>query len=400
MTFLNSGLLAVLIPLLALPLVIHLLNRRFPQRFLFPSVEHLRKTAAERSRIYRWRHRILTLVRTLFLLLLLFVFLKPVLDRYGNAARRIGGRQVLLVVDGSASMEFQRGGLTGRDRARLEAEKILGMLGGADEVNVVAVAHTPSVCFTGFSRDLAEARRFLRALPPGIGRADFGQANITAGRLLEAAPGQAEIYYLSDFQRKNWARVDFAPVEARARLFFVDLAAADAANHAILGAELPSGQVLAGDTVPLEVTIGNFGPTPLRETLSIRIDREVELQQAVEAGPWSSAKGLGAGARDGARHARLRGAVAGGRAGDRRPLAAHPPGDGEGGDRDALRRGRRRKGPGALPPRRVESVSRPGRFADAPARGVRPASTPPRSPPPASCSSPGPGRSTRRPPTC
>lgn len=291
MTFLNLGLLAWLAPLLALPVVIHFLNKRFPQRFLFSSVEHLRKTAAERSHFYRWRHRILSLVRTLFLLLLLFVFLKPVLDRFGNATRAHGSRQVLLLIDASLSMEYQRAGMSARSRALVEAEKILDLLGSSDEVNLIAVRHTPSVCFTAFSRDLTEARRFLKSIPTGIGRADFNQANIAAGRLL--APDRSaktEIYYLSDFQRKNWAHVDFQPVQDNTRLFFVDLADSESGNHAVLNAEILPSHILAGDSVPLEVTLGNFSPTPLHETLSIRVDEQIQLEQSVDAGPWSSVR--------------------------------------------------------------------------------------------------------------
>lgn len=290
MSFLNLGLLAGLLPLLLLPLVIHLLNRRFPQRFAFSSVEHLKKTAAERSRIYRWRHRILTSVRTLLLLLLLLAFLKPILDRFENRAEAQLHRQVLLVIDHSLSMEYQQAGTTSARRAAIEAEKILGTLGPDDEVNLIAVAHTPRLCFTDFSHNLADARHFLQALSPGVSRADFTQANVVAGRLLASAKGRAEVYYLSDFQRKNWAQVDFQPIGNRARLYFVDVAAPSATNRAILAAELNQSQVLAGDTVPLEITVGNFSDQAFNDTVTVRVDQRIELQQAVVAEPWSSAR--------------------------------------------------------------------------------------------------------------
>lgn len=291
MTFLNAPLLWSLVGLLALPLVIHLLNKRFPQRFHFSSVDHLRKSAAERSRIYKWRHRILTLVRTLFLLLLLFVFLKPVIDRFG-ATSETGPvrRQVLLVVDHSMSMEYQQSGLSSRQRAVIEAGKILGTLGADDEVNVIAVAHTPTTCFTGFSRNLSEARRFLQTLAPGVTRADFTLANVAAARLLATTKNKVEVYYLSDFQRRNWALVDFAPLADRGKLFFVDVGAESPENRAILGATLSQSQVLAGDTVPLEVTIGNFSSEPLDDVITVRLDQRHQVEHPVTAGPWSSVR--------------------------------------------------------------------------------------------------------------
>ncbi|MDF3056701.1 MAG: rane protein [Rariglobus sp.] len=291
MIFLNAPLLWSLAGLLALPLVIHLLNKRFPQRFLFSSVDHLKKSAAERARIYKWRHRILTLVRTLFLLLLLFVFLKPVLDRFGaNAQTGPVRRQVLLIVDHSLSMEYQQAGLTSRQRAVIEAGKILGTLGDEDEVNVIAVSHAPAICFGSFTRNFAEARRFLQTLPSGVTRADFTQANAAAARLLAATKNRVEVYYLSDFQRRNWALVDFAPLADRAKLFFVDVGAESPENRAILGAELNQSQVLAGDTVPLEITIGNFSSAPLDDVITVRVDQRHQVQQPVAAGPWSSVR--------------------------------------------------------------------------------------------------------------
>ncbi|AHF93035.1 membrane protein [Opitutaceae bacterium TAV5] len=304
MHFLNTALLAALVPLLALPVLIHFLNKRFPQRFLFPTLEHLRKTAAERSRIHRWRHRLLTLVRTLFLLLLLAAFLKPVLDRFGGGAGADAGdsRRVLILVDHSLSMEHSRAGATARQRAAIEAGKIISTLGPDDELNVIAVGQAPAMCFSVFSRNHPDALRFLNALPPGYTRADFTAANLLAARLVDTSPAtaappspsaasaRAEIYYLSDFRRRDWAQVDFLPLAGRARLYFTDVGAPDAANRAILDVSLPQVRALAGDIVPLEITVGNFSDAPLRDTLTIRIDNNQLLQHEVEAAPWSSAR--------------------------------------------------------------------------------------------------------------
>jgi hypothetical protein len=292
MTFLNAPLLGSLAALLALPLVIHLLNKRFPQRFAFSSVEHLKKSAAERSRIYKWRHRLLTVIRTLFLLLLLLVFLKPVVDHFNTDEKTKGPvrRQVLLVVDRSLSMEYTQAGLTSRARAVIEADKILATLGAEDEVDVIAVANVPKACFGAFSKNFGEARRFLHALEPGVTRADFTLGNAEAARLIATAQNRVEVYYLSDFQRRNWALVDFAPLVDRAKLFFVDVGAASPENRAILGAELGQAQVLAGDTVPLEVLVGNFSPVPLEDVVTVKIDGRHQVQQPVSAGPWSSVR--------------------------------------------------------------------------------------------------------------
>jgi hypothetical protein len=290
MSFLNSALLPGLAALVLVPLVIHLLNLQFPKLFEFSTVKHLRQTIAQRSRLFRWRHLVLLALRTLFAIALLLAFLKPVLPRFGSAAEAKTKRTVLVVIDHSLSMEQQGGGLTARQRAASEADKILSTLGAEDMANVVLAGAAPATCFFDLSGQIAEARRYVQEIKPGYTRADFTQANVVAGRLMANTTRGAEIYYLSDFQRKNWSNVDFTPLPPGARLFFVDVGAEARGNHAILGATFSQGQVLAGDTIALEVEIGNFAAESLRVPLRVMIDAHASFEKEVEVAPWSTSK--------------------------------------------------------------------------------------------------------------
>src|SRR4030095_1288817 len=137
MTFLNPALYAVLAPLLLLPLAIHFLSKGFPKQLKFPSVELIKQAMARRSRLHRWRHWILLLLRTAFLALLLLAFLLPVLKRFGVDPAAQGGRTVLLVLDHSASMEHRGDGPSSRERAAHEAAKLIDSLGSQDALNVL-----------------------------------------------------------------------------------------------------------------------------------------------------------------------------------------------------------------------------------------------------------------------
>ena len=290
MSFLNSALFPALLALAGVPLLIHLLNLKFPTYFQFSSVKHLRDTVAQRSKLFRWRHLVLLALRTLFVLALLFAFLRPVLPRFGSNSNAKSGRTVLLLLDRSLSMEHQAGGVSARQRAIGEAGKILGTLGPEDTVNIVLAGQTPIACFTESSKNHGEAQRFIEALKPGLGRADFSLANAAAARLLAKAAPRTEIYYLSDFQRKTWAAVDFTPLPAKARIFFVDAAPEPRGNHALLGASINQSQVLAGDTVTVEVEIGNFAAQPLDAPMKVVIDQRVSFEKSISVPPWSSAK--------------------------------------------------------------------------------------------------------------
>src|SRR5580704_4464921 len=249
MSFLSPALFTVLIPLAALPLVIHLLNKGFPAHFNFPSIELIRATMARRSKPHRWRHWILLLLRTLFLLLLLVAFLRPVLRRFGSNPADQTGRQILIVLDHSVSMEHKGDGPTSRERAIHEADKLLDSLRAEDTANILLLEPELTTCFMSFSKDTAEAKRFLARLKPGFGHADVNLANAVAARLIGPTGGRPEVYYISDFARKKWANANFQMLPPAAKLFFVESGSARRDNRAILEAHPAQTQMLAGDTV-------------------------------------------------------------------------------------------------------------------------------------------------------
>lgn len=290
MSFLSPTLFAVLIPLAALPLVLHLLNKGFPKHFKFPSIALIKETMARRSRVYRWRHWILLLLRTIFLLLLLFAFLQPVLKRFGSDPADHAGRQVLIVFDHSVSMEHKGDGPASRERAVYEAGKLLDSLGPDDTANILLMEPNPATCFVSFSKDTAEAKRFLKELKPGLGDADVNLANAAAARLFSQSGTRPEIYYLSDFGRKKWANANFTALPSAVKLFFVDVGPARRDNRAILDVRPSQTEMLAGDTVPLEISVGNFSAEPFHDRVTVTLDKRAGFEQEVSIAPWSVEK--------------------------------------------------------------------------------------------------------------
>jgi hypothetical protein len=290
MSFLTPGLFTILIPLAALPLVIHLLNKGFPRRFDFPSIELVKQTMAQRSWLSRWRHWVLLLLRTACLLLLLIAFLQPVLSRFDPHPAAKGARQVLIVFDHSVSMEHTGDGPTSRERAVHESEKLIDSLDPDDSVNILLMEPNPSTCFVDFSKDRAEAKRFLSRLKPGLGRTEVNLANALAGRLISKSTPRPEIYYISDFTRKNWANANFTALPSSVKLFFVDVGPARRDNRAILDAHLTQAEVLAGDTAMLEVTVGNFSHEAFSGRVTVTLDKRYSVDQEVSIPPWSEGK--------------------------------------------------------------------------------------------------------------
>ena len=290
MSFLSPALFAVLIPLVGLPLVLHLLNKGFPRHFKFPSIKLIKETLARRSKLHQWRHWILLLLRTAFLLCLLFAFLQPVLKRFGADPADRTGRQVLIVFDHSVSMEDKGDGPTSRERAVHEAGKLMDSLGPEDTVNILLMEPEAAACFVSFSKDTSEAKRFLSRLKPGFGRADVNLANTAAARLFSQPGARPEIYYLSDFARKKWANANFTMLPPAVKLFFVDVGPAQRDNRAILDARPSQTEMLAGDTVPLQIAIGNFSREPFHDRVTVTLDKQYSFDQEADIAPWSEEK--------------------------------------------------------------------------------------------------------------
>lgn len=290
MSFLNPGLWAALIPLVSLPLILHLINRGTPKKFIFPSIQLIKQTMAQRSKLYRWRHLILWLLRTAFLIALLLAFLRPALRSLGSDPGDKTGRKALIVFDHSATMEDKGDGPASRERAVHEAVKLIDSLGANDEVNVLLMDFSPTACFVTFSKDTGEAKRFVEHIKPGFGRADVNLASAAAARVIGQTEARLEVYYLSDFTRKKWANANFRMLPPSAKLFFVDVGPTRRDNRAILDARVSENEILAGDTIPLEVSIGNFASEPFNGRVAVTIDKKYSFDQEVAISPRSEAK--------------------------------------------------------------------------------------------------------------
>jgi hypothetical protein len=290
MTFLSPELWAVLVPLLGLPLALHLLNKGIPRRFRFPSIELIKQTMARRSKVHRWRHWILLLLRTAILLALLLAFLRPALKRFGSNPADQAGRHVLIVLDHSVSMEDKGDGPASRERGVHEALKLIDSLSASDEVALLLMEPNSAASVVAFSKDPERAKHFLNQLTPGFGRADVNMASTVAARLLGQTTSRPEVYYISDFTRKKWANASFRMLPPAAKLYFVDVGPAHRDNRAILDARVSQSEILAGDTVPLEISVGNFAADLFAGRITVTVDGKFNFDQEISIAPWSEGK--------------------------------------------------------------------------------------------------------------
>ena len=292
MNFLNPALFAFLAPLLALPLVIHLFNRKFPKMLPFSDISRIKKSLSERSQLIRWRHWLMTLLRTLAVACLLFAFLRPVLPKFGSENARRESRRVLLVVDRSPSLLHRQGaGTSGARNLLVEAGKILASLKDEDQVNAILAGASAKKLLPEFTTSPDSVRVALTALPPGYERIDVEKTMALATTLMESAGENSEIYLLSDFQRTNWASASFDGLPESTRLFFVNVSGdMERNNHAVLSADLSTSSPAAGELVKLDIQLANWGSDPATVPVEAVIDGRFSVSDEIVLAAWASGR--------------------------------------------------------------------------------------------------------------
>jgi hypothetical protein len=209
------------LPLLAVPLVIHLLSKRQQKKISWGAMRFLMQAATRKRRLFRLTDLLLLLLRTAAFLFFIFALARPLLP-----ATWLGGsvpREVILVLDQSLSMSRKAGGASLFELQLQKAGALLDDLKASDTVRVLLAGGSPewltadSIPASG--SPLRKLRAQINELKPSLGAADL-IACVREAADLEAPKDRSArvIVVVSDGQRFGW-RVDeravWAAVQAR-----------------------------------------------------------------------------------------------------------------------------------------------------------------------------------------
>lgn len=199
MTFLHPVLFWAL-PLIFLPVVIHLLNRLRHRPQPWAAMRFL--VSATRSSVnnIRLRQFLILLLRVLCVLMLVLFLARPLAGGWLGWALSPAPDAIVILLDRSASMETQIGGVTKREQAlKLISEAARDFEQSSHLVLIDSATRTP--------QELAKASGLnqLSVTGPSDTAADIPALFNTAfSWLIENRAGTAEIWIASDGQRSNW----------------------------------------------------------------------------------------------------------------------------------------------------------------------------------------------------
>src|SRR6516225_10080187 len=141
MTFLHPALIWLL-PLAAIPIILHLLTLHRLKTVELSTFRFLFDSYVQQRRRMQFLEALLAMLRTLFLLLLVFVFAKLTVKHWESLFQGggSGGREVIILMDCSASMEADTEGKSALKRAKSAARAVVESLSKEDRVTLVRVA--------------------------------------------------------------------------------------------------------------------------------------------------------------------------------------------------------------------------------------------------------------------
>jgi len=262
LSFVNPRLWPLLL-VAALPLVLHLLDRRRARRVDWPAVRFFLTQRRSRLRAIRFREALLIALRTLVVVALALAFLRPATQEtvMSTGVERTTRRGIVLVVDTSASMANLHGDppVSSLARAASEARRLIERLRPDDPLALSsgALEIVPAGESLDTPSDALAWLDALRAAGAGFDLAAAVEHGLErAERLTTNARG---VFVLTDLQRADrdtvapWAFIAqrWRDVVPRADLVVVDCGAAAPRNYRVTATS--PGELLVSTRDPVQV---------------------------------------------------------------------------------------------------------------------------------------------------
>lgn len=186
----------------AVPIFVHLIQRERRNMIDFPSLMFVRRIpfqSTERRRIHNWW---LLLLRLAALAAIVAAFARPFFRVDPVAAAVSGERDVVILLDRSASMGYGDRWA----RAQAEATRIVDTLSGGDRATLVLFDDSPEERVRA-TTDRGTLIAAINAATVSSGATRFAPAlRLAQSRLNASAHARKEAFLVSDFQRSGWAR--------------------------------------------------------------------------------------------------------------------------------------------------------------------------------------------------
>lgn len=237
----------------ALPVFIHLLQLRRPQRVLFTNTGFIREVELTTNRQRRLQELLVLLARVLAIIALVGLFCQPYLP--AKKQLTAGDTTIAVLVDDSPSMQAQ-----GTTQAHVLEEALAGAralgksYGASGRFQLVSPRATPL--------SLAAYDAKLAAVQVAKGKASWQELST---RYLAKAPVQQPVYLFSDFQKGTQDGSFFKGIPAGKEIVLVPQVARQAGNAYVDSVWLEDAFIRKGVNLGLHIRLRNGGSKQLTD---------------------------------------------------------------------------------------------------------------------------------------
>jgi hypothetical protein len=295
MSFVHFGLLLAFLPLAITPIVLHLLTLHRLRTIELSTYRFLFESHVRQRRRMQFEDILLAILRTLFMLFMVCALSRPIASRWGALfGGTKSGRDVVLLIDASASMNMTTDGVTAMQRAKQAASAVVEHLPKEDRVTILRIAANPREICSRFSADADAIQKNIDDIQAGPSRANWLAAisSLFEGNADRLA--NPRLYLISDMQATGWRELvgntGEQVVPGETEMFLIGVGSGtEPENRGIVTGAPTNGRVLAGLPVILRPRIANFSPSERAEVpISLLIDDDEVDTQVVLIPPGES----------------------------------------------------------------------------------------------------------------
>jgi hypothetical protein len=283
-SLLHPSLFLWFLPLVAIPIILHLLTLHRLKTVELSTFRFLFDSYLQQRRRTRFLEALLAALRTAFLLFLVLALSRPVVRHWSSLFTSGSGREVILLVDCSASMNARTAGVPAFDRAKAAAHSVADNLGRDDRLTLIRVLARPEEVFSRFGTDAEAIRDKIQGLKTSPGRANMLAALMAVFGPEAQARDNPVVYVFTDCQQSGWNEVqkqgldrvipDGTPVTV------VNVGSNQAvANLAVIGDTPRRGHAVVGLPVMLYPHVANYSPVQADAEVVVYLD-EKEVSRA------------------------------------------------------------------------------------------------------------------------
>ena len=244
---------------LAIPVLIHLINREKKVVVQFPSLMFLHKIPYKSVRRQKIRHLLLLVLRCLALALFVAAFARPWFDRSkATGAGSTSARAVVILIDRSYSM-----GYGGRWNAALDkAREVVRAINPQDRATIVFFANEPSAA----TEPTADRTRLDNALKTAKLSSEGTRYAPAIKLATEIASGsnlpRKDVILISDFQKAGWAKREELAMPPDVTLRTMDVSSGDATDAGVIGVATERTRDSLRERVTVTARIANLAAKP------------------------------------------------------------------------------------------------------------------------------------------